>query len=155
MIVELSRETSRAEIVVKGKVQRVNFRNFAQETAKKHHLLGTARNVPNYDEDVAIICEGPRRIIERYILDLKKNARLPIRIDDLQVHYTTPTGEFQDFNFERSADLTKALGERLDCLLEFMKVLDSRLEELNHKLDGPRFNKTQRFDKKKDSRHKN
>jgi len=151
----LSEETSRAEIVVKGKVQRVNFRNFTKETAKKHHLLGTAQNVPNYDEDVAIICEGPRRIIERYILDLKKNVRPPIRIDDLQVHYTAPTGEFEDFNFERSTDLTKALGERLDCLLEFMKVLDTRLEELNHKVDALRFNRAQRFDKKKHSRHKN
>lgn len=144
----MSEETFRAEIVAKGKVQMVNFRNFAKETAKKHHLLGTARNVPNYDEDVAIICEGPKRIIERYILDLKKNARPPIRIDELQVHYTTPKGEFADFNFERSTDLTKALGERLDCLLEFMKVIDTRLEELNQKVDALRFNKAQGSDKK-------
>jgi len=131
----LSEDTARAKITVKGKVQRVNFRNFAKETAKKHHLVGTARNVPNYDEDVAVICEGPKRVIERYILDLKKNARLLIRIDDLQVQYTTPKEEFEDFNFERSTDLTRALGERLDCLLEFMKIPDTRLEEINHKLE--------------------
>lgn len=65
----MSEDTAHAEIIVKRKVQRVNFRNFAKETAKKHHLFGTARNVPNYDEDVAVICEG--RIVERYILDLK------------------------------------------------------------------------------------
>jgi len=151
----LSEETARAEIRVKGKVQRVNFRNFAKETAKKHHLLGTARNVPNYDEDVAVTCEGPKPIIERYILDLKKKARPPIRIDDLQVHYTTPKGEFEDFNFERSTDLTKALGERLDCLLEFMKVLDTRLEEINNKVDGSRPNRAQRSKKKKHSRSRN
>ena len=151
----MSEETARAEITVKGKVQRVNFRNFAKETAKKHHLLGTARNVPNYDEDVAVTCEGPKPIIERYILDLKKNARPPIRIDDLQVHYTTPKGEFEDFNFERSTDLTKALGERLDCLLEFMKVLDTRLEEINNKVDGSRPNRAQRSKKKKHSRSRN
>jgi acylphosphatase len=151
----LSEETSRAEIVVKGKVQRVNFRNFAKEIAKKHHLLGTARNVSNYDEDVAVICEGPKRIIERYILDLKKSARSPIRIDELQVHYTTPKGEFEDFNFERSTDLTKALGERLDCLLEFMKVINTRLEELNQKVDALQFKRAQRSDKKKRSRRRN
>ena len=151
----MSEDTARAEITVKGKVQRVNFRNFAKETAKKHHLLGTARNVPNYDEDVAVICEGPKRVIERYILDLKKNARPPIRIDDLQVQYTTPKGEFEDFDFERTTDLTKALGERLDCLLEFMKVLDSRLEEINHKVETSQLSKARRSNKKKRSHPRN
>jgi len=151
----LSEDTTRAEITVKGKVQRVNFRNFAKETAKKYHLLGTTRNVPNYEEDVAVICEGSIPIIERYILALKTNARPPIRIDDLQVHYTTPKGEFEDFTFERSTDLTKALGERLDCVLEFMKVLDTRLEEINHKLDGSRLNTARGSNKKKHSRSRN
>jgi len=149
----LSEDTARAEITVKGKVQRVNFRNFAKETAKKYQLLGTARNVSNYDEDVAVICEGPKSVIDRYILEMKKNARPPIRIDDLQVQYTTPKGEFEDFNFERATDLTKALGERLDCLLEFMKVLDSRLEEINHKLETSQLSKARRRSKKKKRSH--
>ena len=128
-------EVIRAEITVKGKVQKVQFRNFAKETAKKYHLVGTAINLSNYDEDVGIICEGQKKTIEHYIQDLRETARPPIRIDSLQVEYSMATGEFEDFTFERSTNITSALGERLDCLIEYMKLLDQELEKLNSKVD--------------------
>jgi acylphosphatase len=128
-------ELIRAEMTVKGKVQKVQFRNWAKKTAKKHHLVGTAINLSNYDEDVAVICEGPRKTIKRFVQDLKEEARPPIRIDAIQVEYSAPTGEFEDFTFERSTDMTNALVERLDCIIEYMSLIDRRLEELNSKVD--------------------
>jgi len=140
---KMSDEVVRAEMTVKGKVQKVQFRNFAKETAKKYHLVGTAMNLSNYDEDVAIICEGPRKTIQQYVQDLKENARQPMRINAIQVEYAMATGEFEDFTFKRSTDMTSALGERLDCLIEYMKLIDQRLEKLDSKVEEIRISQKQ------------
>ena len=102
----------KADIIAKGEVQRVGYRDVVERAARKMKLTGIVENVRPYD--VKIICEGNRTSIDSFIklIDIKE---YPIEVEELEISFGDATGEFDYFEIKRG-DMTEELGERLDIL---------------------------------------
>jgi len=100
----------RAEIIAKGNVQKVGFRDTVQRIARDLGLSGTVKNQEPYD--VAIVAEGEKDALDKFITELKVERRA-IKVQVLEVHWREATGEFPYFKILRG-DWQEELGERFD-----------------------------------------
>lgn len=92
--------TVRAHIWVKGRVQAVGFRAHVEYYARQiGGLTGWVRNV-GYDT-VEAIAEGERENVERLIQTMKEGPR-GSRVDESNVEWEKPTGEFMQFGVKSS-----------------------------------------------------
>jgi acylphosphatase len=87
-----------ATVIVSGKVQGVYYRKFAQENAIRLGLTGFARNLS--DGRVEIVAEGSRAAIEELISLLQEGPAFA-DVDDLDILWSSPSGEFPDFRIKR------------------------------------------------------
>lgn len=85
---------ARAEIIVRGIVQGVNFRWFTQRRADALHLNGYVRNMP--DGTVFVVAEGPRSDIEALMDALRVGPSAAV-VESVQVAWHAPSGEFDRF----------------------------------------------------------
>ncbi len=93
-------ENVRAHVRVKGRVQGVGFRAHVEYSARQiGGLTGWVRNV-GYDTVEALI-EGEKAKVERLIEAIKEGPRAS-RVDETNVEWETPTGEFSQFGVKRS-----------------------------------------------------
>ena len=81
-------------ILVKGRVQGVGYRFFAQECAEAQDLKGWVRNVPNGDVECEV--EGPRAAIERFLEELRHGPPMA-RVEDLQIQWLPAASQHADF----------------------------------------------------------
>jgi acylphosphatase len=88
-------EQVRIHIKVTGRVQGVGFRAFVLQASSLFDLTGWVRNV-GYDQ-VEIIAEGPRNIMERFAETVKTGPRAS-RVDETNIEWESATGEFQQFD---------------------------------------------------------
>jgi acylphosphatase len=95
----MDRELSRAHIRVRGRVQGVGFRAFVAQSGMLMGLTGWVRNMA-YDQ-VETIAEGERAIVEKFVEVVRTGPRAS-RIDDCQVDWETPLGEFNSFEVRSS-----------------------------------------------------
>ena len=72
----------RALILVKGKVQRVGYRDEVEEIARQLEISGFVENVKPYD--VRIVAEGEDIKMERFIEEIRIK-RYPIDVEHLEV----------------------------------------------------------------------
>ena len=100
----------RAEIIARGEVQRVGYRDVVERAARKLKLTGFVENVTPYD--VRVVCEGERSSINALIERIKIKEH-PIDVDELKVRFVPATGEFEYFAIKRGK-MAEELGERLD-----------------------------------------
>jgi acylphosphatase len=56
---------TRSEIIVKGEVQRVGYRDEVEKIARKLKIKGFVENLKPYD--VRIVCEGEEGDVKRFI----------------------------------------------------------------------------------------
>jgi acylphosphatase len=75
-------------------VQGVYFRDFVRQNAQRLHLTGWVRNTP--DDKVEVVAEGEDVALTHLTLMLEKGTPMS-RVDEVQVSYAPPTGEFTDF----------------------------------------------------------
>jgi acylphosphatase len=95
-----NKDRVRAHIWVKGRVQGVGFRAHVEYATRQiGGLTGWVRNV-GYDT-VEAIAEGERTNVDRLIEAMKQGPRSS-RVDDSNVEWETPTGEFTQFGVKRS-----------------------------------------------------
>ncbi len=87
-------EMERIHIWVKGRVQGVGFRAFAQQTGVQFRLTGWVRNV-GYDT-VEIVAEGPRESLEKFAELVKIGPRAG-NVEDVKVEWETALGEYRSF----------------------------------------------------------
>lgn len=80
--------------IVSGHVQMVMYRDFAQRKAKRHHLVGTVKNLP--DKTVEVVAQGEEKDLEAYIEKLHKGSLLS-RVDKVEVEWREPSAEFTGF----------------------------------------------------------
>jgi acylphosphatase len=88
-------ETSALRALVRGRVQGVGFRYFAQEQAAALGLSGYARNLSN-GATVEVVAEGPLSRLEALLAQLRKGPPLA-RIERVDVSWAAPTGEYNGF----------------------------------------------------------
>lgn len=89
-----TRVVTRAQISVRGIVQGVNFRWFAQRRADGLHLMGYVRNMP--DGSVFVVAEGSRDELDALIEALRIGPSAAV-VENVQVEWHAPSGEFDRF----------------------------------------------------------
>lgn len=90
-------KTANAKITVKGTVQGVGYRWFADRAARKYELKGFVENLA--DGSVYVEVEGKREWIEDYIKDLRKGPNLS-RVDEIIVVWGEPHNLFINFKIK-------------------------------------------------------
>ena len=100
----------RVEIIARGDVQRVGFRDAVQRIARNLGLSGTVQNLEPYD--VRIVAEGEEAALKEFLLAIDIQDG-PIRVQALDANWSAATGEFPYFKILRG-DWQEELGERFD-----------------------------------------
>jgi acylphosphatase len=112
----------RAEIIARGEVQRVGYRDVVERAARNLKLTGFVENVKPYD--VRIVCEGERSAIDSFVEQITMH---PIEVEDLAVRFEPATGDYAYFEIKRG-DMAEELGERLD-------MANARMTEMKQQQD--------------------
>jgi len=81
-------------LLIKGKVQGVYFRFNMQEVAKKNHVVGWVRNLP--DGNVESFIEG-KEVDVNLVVEWSKVGPASARVDDVKMDYGQYTGNYNDF----------------------------------------------------------
>ncbi len=79
---------------IKGRVQGVGFRYFAQESARSLGIVGSARNTS--DGDVEVVAEGNEGLLARFLGLLRRGPTSAV-VTDVTVVWQEPTGEYVSF----------------------------------------------------------
>ncbi len=88
---------SRAKLIIKGRVQGVNFRYYTQREAQKHNLTGWVRNLP--DGSVAALFEGDEDEVEAMV-QWCRHGPPSAQVTEMIVQPEDYRGEFQSFSIQ-------------------------------------------------------
>ena len=128
----------RASIIAMGKVQKVGYRDFVQDSARGLDITGYVENLE--DGTVKIVCEGEEPKIEDFIRSIKVKKDF-IDVLETSMKYEEPTGEFKLFKI-KYGDVPEELGDRLGATLLYLgatnQKIDAGLKMLGGKIDGGR-----------------
>jgi acylphosphatase len=83
------------KVVVTGRVQGVNFRDFTRRQAGSLGLTGYAQNLPG-GRSVEVMAEGERARLEQ-LLEILKTGPPRATVESVSVSWGEPGGEFTDF----------------------------------------------------------
>lgn len=86
------------KFLIRGEVQGVGYRFFAQRAAARHQVVGYVRNCP--DGSVEAFAEGPEHRVEAFKHDLATGPQWAV-VDQLEEINLEPTGKFSAFRIER------------------------------------------------------
>ena len=85
---------SEIHCVVKGKVQRVGYRDFVERLTKERALTGWIKNLP--DGSVEVLIQGTPDELKECIEALNRGPVLA-KVESLSVDWRTPEKHFEDF----------------------------------------------------------
>ncbi len=120
----------RADIIIKGRVQKAGYRDFVDEVAFELGLTGYVKNLK--DGTVKVVCEGKKEKIEQLIKKIRIRE-YPIDVREVKVDYSKPTGEFKEFEIIREEKLPEATYERMDMAARYMREMN---KDLGNKIEG-------------------
>ena len=83
---------------IKGDVQGVGYRFFAQRAAARHQVVGYVRNCD--DGSVEAFAEGPANSVEAFKHDLATGPQWAV-VDQIEEIVLEPTGTYSAFRIER------------------------------------------------------
>lgn len=86
------------QFLIRGDVQGVGYRFFAQRAAARHQVSGYVRNCP--DETVEVVAEGSPSDVEEFKKDLVTGPQWS-RVEQLEEISIEPTGLYSSFGIER------------------------------------------------------
>ena len=86
------------KFLIRGDVQGVGYRFFAQRAAARHQVLGHVRNRP--DGSVEVIAEGSASAVEEFKKDLVTGPQWS-RVEQVEEINLEPTGLYASFMIER------------------------------------------------------
>ena len=81
--------------VVSGRVQRVGFRLFVEDAARREGVHGYVRN--QHNGSVEVVAEGDFDALLRFEQALRRGPA-GARVDDVETSETAPTGRFAGFS---------------------------------------------------------
>lgn len=82
------------EVIIKGRVQMVMFRDFAKRKAKALGLIGTVQNLE--DGSVQVVAQGDEEKLNKFIELLKKGPTFA-KVSDINVKWGQIEEKFTDF----------------------------------------------------------
>jgi acylphosphatase len=109
-------QSTRVEITIHGKVQRVGYRYIIQEIARELGVKGYVQNMP--DGTVKVVAEAPKRVIQKFIQMLKVKEP-PVDVGCIQARYSKPTGELEFF-MVKYGELAEEMAEGFGTGLKYM-----------------------------------
>ena len=83
---------------IRGEVQGVGYRFFAQRAAARHQVVGYVRNCP--DGTVEALAEGLENSVEAFKHDLVTGPQWSV-VDQVEEIVLEPTGSYSAFRIER------------------------------------------------------
>ena len=86
------------KFLIRGEVQGVGYRFFAQRAAARHQIVGYVRNCP--DGTVEVLAEGPANSVEAFKHDLATGPQWAV-VNQLEEINLEPTGRYSMFRIER------------------------------------------------------
>jgi acylphosphatase len=86
------------KFLIKGDVQGVGYRFFAQRAAARHQVVGYVRNCP--DGTVEALAEGSANSVEAFKHDLAAGPQWAV-VDHLEEINLDPSGTYSAFRIER------------------------------------------------------
>jgi acylphosphatase len=103
-------EKIRAETIAKGTVQKVGYRDYVQEIARKLGVKGYVENMK--DGTVKIVCETDKETLQNFTKLIKIKEEL-INVESIEIIKTQPaTGEYEYFDIKYGS-MEEEMGERL------------------------------------------
>ena len=84
--------------LIRGGVQGVGYRFFAQRAAAKHQVVGYVRNEP--DGSVEVVAEGPAGNVEAFKHELVAGPQWS-NVEQVEEINVEPTGLYRSFRVER------------------------------------------------------
>ncbi len=88
-------QLGRFRALLRGRVQGVGFRFFAESRAGAHGVTGYVRNLPT--GEVEVVAEGDRQELEAFLEELRRGPR-GAHVTDVLVSWEEPRGEPDDFS---------------------------------------------------------
>jgi acylphosphatase/gas vesicle protein len=117
----------RFEIIVKGNVQKVGYRDYVEEVARKLGIVGFVENVK--DGTVRIVCETDEETIKKFIHEINIKKGL-IEVEDVQIKSVgIATGEFKYFEI-KYGPLEEEIGERMVMAVKYATIMSSDIKEM-------------------------
>ncbi len=86
------------KFLIRGEVQGVGYRFFAQRAAARHQVVGYVRNCP--DGTVEALVEGPAVSVEAFKNDLAAGPQWAV-VDQMEEINLDPSGAYSQFRIER------------------------------------------------------
>ena len=86
------------KFLIRGEVQGVGYRYFAQRAAARHQVVGYVKNCA--DGSVEALAEGPANSVESFKHDLAAGPQWAV-VDQLEEINVEPTGRYSMFRIER------------------------------------------------------
>lgn len=86
------------KFLIRGDVQGVGYRFFAQRAAARHQIVGYVRNCP--DGSVEAFAEGSATSVEAFKHDLATGPQWAT-VDQMEEINLEPTGQYSAFRIER------------------------------------------------------
>ena len=86
------------KFLIKGDVQGVGYRFFAQRAAARHQVVGYVRNCS--DGTVEALAEGPSNSVEAFKHDLATGPQWAV-VDQVEELVLEPSGSYSAFRIER------------------------------------------------------
>jgi acylphosphatase len=80
--------------LIRGRVQRVGFRYYVQDAARREGVRGLVRNMA--DGRVEVIAEGETEAVFHFELSVRRGPQ-GARVDDVETEFLDPTGRFVGF----------------------------------------------------------
>jgi acylphosphatase/ElaB/YqjD/DUF883 family membrane-anchored ribosome-binding protein len=117
----------RFEIIAKGKVQKVGYRDYVEEVARSLGIVGFVENLK--DGNVKIVCEGEEEIVKKFISEINIKKGL-IEVEDVQIkNISDATGEFKFFEIKYGT-LEDEIGERMATAVKYASAMWMDIKEM-------------------------
>jgi acylphosphatase/DNA-binding ferritin-like protein len=121
----------RFEIIVKGIVQKVGYRDYVEEVARRLGIVGFVENVK--DGTVRIVCETDEETVKKFIHEINIKKGL-IEVEDVQIKSVgIATGEFKYFEI-KYGPLEEEIGERMVMAVKYASAMWSDIKTMSQDL---------------------
>lgn len=123
----------KAEIIVKGKVQKSGYRDYVQETARSLNVKGHVENLK--DGSVKIVCETDKPTLEKFIQLITLKTDL-ITVENVEITKIQPAkDEYQYFDIKYGS-VVEEFGEGLMAVFKVMVAMHEDLKKAHQNLQA-------------------
>ncbi len=130
------RHPVQADIVIRGKVQQVGFRDRVANLAKGMGLSGFVENLREAgvsdirEQPVLVVVQGRKVLIEQFISAIR-HLNEYIRIDKIDAKFEeNPDHFFEGFYIHRQERIMEELGPRIDTAIDILKSMDRGIKDV-------------------------